>query len=1094
MERKKHLSLLMLVLLCTCSQIFAATTYYEVWRSETNNPATADRIAQWLTVTYYNDTDPLLEAGQPYYYWIRALSCEYEEEARAGSFNYLCGKLICPVKATEGFLSPVKVQIIASDNRFNIGSSERIDCSIIDDDPIVNDTIYSWDEFATGPEDDLYCNEVELKDIDLDQDDNPVSEIFLKAELMGSLLFLNTTPINVTIRSVAETDSGPTWDYISKGDYADKIYLSWDSTLNVCSEINFNTPSAEGWKTPPLLSPPSLSSPSNGSTVNGTEIIFQWSSSSGATNYHIQIATDSSFNNEFLAYDSDVGNSTSFQGTGFPDNGMRFHWRVKAGNSSGWSGYPSAWYFDNGTALLPDLIITDLYPNPTPLANTFYVDQSVDWYVTVRNNGGGSAEPSYVGYYLGDSPSDLSNRINRDILDVILNSGESDTEDDPYIFTAADVGTKYLICKADYDNKVDETDENNNTWVYGPFTVVNVGSLTVNITPQQAIDASAQWQLTSGPDTGWKNSGETINNIPIGSYTLQFEDIPGFEEPIANTVEIYQGTNTEPGIYSSIYSGGTGIENDPFVIASAHDLLDMSENPASYDKNFILSENIDLADYIFNNSLIWDFLGVFEGNGKKISNLIINLNLMNGLFGSISQGGEVNNLGIENCLVSGVISAGGLVADNYGSINNCYVTGHVNSMFGLGGDLVGINIGIVNNCYANCSVSGLDVAGLVGSNHSSISNCYAAGMVYGNGNLGGLVVVNEGTISNSFWDTETSGITGAAGLTTSQMQDIATYVNAGWDFNDLDGDPADWKIRDSFGYPLLSWQEYLIGDFAGDYSVNLIDFSVFAASWMSQFGDSDFNVDCDLDNSGDSNEVIYMADLMVFCDNWLEGASSVIDTNDGLITYYKFDGTSGAVIDETGTNNGVNDSATRDVVGKVGNAFYFDGSNSWVESDFDAGITGNSDWTISFWMYTDNPKDTSNLISLGTYGYHYQNKITGIGPGQTNTQLFVNLWETPQYNGATGNEHFYVGVDLTGAWNHIAATYNGKNLVFFVNGEFTKAKAVTLDLADDKIRIGGRPGGYDEYYNLYFDGMIDEVRIYNRTFSASEVQYLFQHP
>jgi len=44
---------------------------------------------------------------------------------------------------------------------------------------------------------------------------------------------------------------------------------------------------------------------------------------------------------------------------------------------------------------------------------------------------------------------------------------------------------------------------------------------------------------------------------------------------------------------------------------------------------------------------------------------------------------------------------------------------------------------------------------------------------------------NGGTITSSFWDMETSGMTycyGGSGLSTAQMQDINIFINAGWDF------------------------------------------------------------------------------------------------------------------------------------------------------------------------------------------------------------------------------------------------------------------------------------------------------------------------
>ena len=57
----------------------------------------------------------------------------------------------------------------------------------------------------------------------------------------------------------------------------------------------------------------------------------------------------------------------------------------------------------------------------------------------------------------------------------------------------------------------------------------------------------------------------------------------------------------------------------------------------------------------------------------------------------------------------------------------------------------------------------------------------------------------------------------------------------------------------------------------GTYSVNMKDFTVFSLSWMSQIGDGDFNADCNLDDSGASADVVDVADLMIFCGNWLDG-------------------------------------------------------------------------------------------------------------------------------------------------------------------------------------------------------------------------------
>ena len=59
----------------------------------------------------------------------------------------------------------------------------------------------------------------------------------------------------------------------------------------------------------------------------------------------------------------------------------------------------------------------------------------------------------------------------------------------------------------------------------------------------------------------------------------------------------------------------------------------------------------------------------------------------------------------------------------------------------------------------------------------------------------------------------------------------------------------------------------LIGDFDDDNDVGLKDFAIFAAAWLSQTGDADWNAACDI--SIPSDGVIDELDLAIFCHNWL---------------------------------------------------------------------------------------------------------------------------------------------------------------------------------------------------------------------------------
>lgn len=90
---------------------------------------------------------------------------------------------------------------------------------------------------------------------------------------------------------------------------------------------------------------------------------------------------------------------------------------------------------------------------------------------------------------------------------------------------------------------------------FGPISVEVLrptGSLTVTINPSE-VRGSARWRLTSGPDTTWKQSGETIPSIPVGGpYTLIFSDVSGWGKPDDTSVSIAEGSNSQTGIYRDI--------------------------------------------------------------------------------------------------------------------------------------------------------------------------------------------------------------------------------------------------------------------------------------------------------------------------------------------------------------------------------------------------------------------------------------------------------------------------------------------------------------------------------------------------------------
>ena len=216
----------------------------------------------------------------------------------------------------------------------------------------------------------------------------------------------------------------------------------------------------------------------------------------------------------------------------------------------------------------------------------------------------------------------------------------------------------------------------------------------------------------------------------------------------------------------------------------------ISKNDSSWSWNFELDNDIhsDTTFYLLGdqgitpigNGLI-PFSGKFEGNGFTIDSIYINRAKIDyiGLFGR-TNGAEISDLGVINCLI----------------IGNSYV-----------GGIVGVNdSSAVSNCYSICNIYGNSyVGGMVGQNYySTIINSYSIGMVSGKSYLGGLVGHNYYSKAiNSFWDIQTSGQTwsyGGIGKTTAEMKTKSTFTSASWNFDLV------WTIDSTIngGFPYLN--------------------------------------------------------------------------------------------------------------------------------------------------------------------------------------------------------------------------------------------------------------------------------------------------
>jgi filamentous hemagglutinin family protein len=205
--------------------------------------------------------------------------------------------------------------------------------------------------------------------------------------------------------------------------------------------------------------------------------------------------------------------------------------------------------------------------------------------------------------------------------------------------------------------------------------------------------------------------------------------------------------------------------------------------------------------------------GLVGANEGSIDNAFATGNVT----GADDVGGLVgNNLAtIAHAYATGAVSGssssvGGLVGvSGMGTITQSFATGTVTGAQRVGG-LVGTSASAILQSYATGAVTGdAEVGGLVGYNLDSvhtgtITQSYATGAVAGTSLAGGLVGRNEGTVADSYWDTESTGqatSAGGTGLTSAAMELAGSF--AGWDTATGGGSHAVWRIYEGHTTPLL---------------------------------------------------------------------------------------------------------------------------------------------------------------------------------------------------------------------------------------------------------------------------------------------------
>jgi hypothetical protein len=199
------------------------------------------------------------------------------------------------------------------------------------------------------------------------------------------------------------------------------------------------------------------------------------------------------------------------------------------------------------------------------------------------------------------------------------------------------------------------------------------------------------------------------------------------------------------------------------------------------------------------------------------------------------------------------------------------------------------------------------------------------------------------------------------------------------------------------------------------------------------------------------------------------------------LAVYKFDETSGSLAKDSSDSG--NDATVKGTVawaaGKTGNAVSLNGKDSYVQ--LPTGIVSRAQQlTVSGWVKANSLSDYVRIFDFGSG----TNEYMFLTPKDGDQMLFAI---TNQGNGQ-GQEQTIEGPVLpTGVWKHVAVTLSGSTGILYVDGkEVGRNTSLTLNptsLGKTKNNFIGK----SQYPDPYFNGLVDEFRIYSRALNASEV-------
>lgn len=234
------------------------------------------------------------------------------------------------------------------------------------------------------------------------------------------------------------------------------------------------------------------------------------------------------------------------------------------------------------------------------------------------------------------------------------------------------------------------------------------------------------------------------------------------------------------------------------------------------------------------------------------------------------------------------------------------------------------------------------------------------------------------------------------------------------------------------------------------------------------------------------------------------GGAEKTAVKNGLVAHWTLNGndvvwssaSAGTVYDRVGGSNGTltnMNQSTAPVQGKIGQALSFNGTNQYIDLGTPSALDVTGNITLSAWINLSSLSQSEGFLgyvvgngyqSAANEGYVLRYQVTG-----GLKQIFVGSYI---FSGNQDNSTSWTLDYSVNTWHHIVGLYDGTHWVLYSDGVQVSSTADAQGAQSTTAKAGIGAGEINGVFERFFPGKIDDVRIYNRALSDSEIKQLYR--